>query len=273
FIQTDAAINPGNSGGALVNMKGELVGINTAIFSRTGGSQGIGFAVPSKMVRLVMDSLMKTGKVVRGWMGVSVQDLTPQLAKQFGVSQNEGALVGEVVKGSPAEKAGFKRGDIIVAFGGSKVTDSGHLRNLAASSPVGKKMSVEVVRDNKKVPLEVVIGELPKEAQAGAMGTEEPATESALTGVQVQDITPELADKLKIGRDTAGVVVTNVRQGSSADESGLARGDVILSINKKQVKNVKAYNEMVSGLKKGESILLLINRQGNVLWMPISPAD
>lgn len=273
FIQTDAAINPGNSGGALVNMRGELVGINTAIFSRTGGSQGIGFAVPSKLARLVMDSLLKTGKVVRGWMGVSVQDLSPALAKQFGISDNEGALVGEVVKGSPAEKAGMKRGDVIVSFDGKKVTDSGHLRNLAASTLVGSKVKLDVIRDNKKMDLDVTVGELPKEAQAGPSGTEEPATESALTGVQVQDLTPELADRLKLGRDTVGVVVTNVRQGSVADEAGLARGDVIMSINKKQVKNAKAYQESVSGLKKADSVLLLINRQGNVLWMPISPAD
>ena len=275
FIQTDAAINPGNSGGALVNMRGELVGINTAIFSRTGGYQGIGFAVPVKMVKQVMDSLIKTGKVVRGWLGVSVQDVTPQLAKQFGIEQPEGALVGEVIKGSPAEKAGIKRGDVIVTFNGKKVEDSGHLRNMAASTPVGSKVNLEVVRDKRKVPVIVVVSEQPKEVAGGKEegGAETPSTSTALSGVTVQDLTPEVLDKLGLDKGTTGVLVVTVDSGSAADEAGLARGDVIMSINRKPVKNVKTYNGELRKLGKGEPVLLLINRQGAVLWMSISTGD
>jgi len=273
FIQTDAAINPGNSGGALINMRGQLVGINTAIFSRTGGYQGIGFAVPVKMVKQVMDSLIKTGKVVRGWLGVSVQDVSPQLAKQFGVESAEGALVGEVVKGSPAEKAGIKRGDVIVGVDGKKVEDSGHLRNMAASTKVGSRLKLDIIRDKNKMTVDVEVGEQPKDVQASQGGAETPETSSALTGVTVQDLTPELIDKLRLDKDVAGVVVITVEQGSAADEAGLARGDVILSINKKSVKNTKNYNAVVTKLKKEEPVLLLINRQGAALWMSIGPTD
>lgn len=161
FIQTDAAINPGNSGGALVNMKGELTGINTAIFSKTGGYMGIGFAIPSNMAKNVMESLIKTGKVERGWLGVSVQDLTSDLAAQFGVPMDEGALVAEVVKGSPADKAGLKQGDVIVEFGGKTVEDSGQLRNLAGFSAIGSKVTLVIIRNRKRETVEVKIGELP----------------------------------------------------------------------------------------------------------------
>jgi serine protease Do len=164
FIQTDAAINPGNSGGALVNMKGELIGINTAIFSQTGGYMGIGFAIPSNMAKNVMESLIKTGKVERGWLGVSVQDLTSDLAAQFGVPMNEGALVAQVVKGSPAYKAGLKQGDVIVEFGGKPVEDSGQLRNMAGFSPVGSTVKLVIIRNKKRENVDVKIGELPKNA-------------------------------------------------------------------------------------------------------------
>ncbi|MBI5189533.1 MAG: DegQ family serine endoprotease [Nitrospirae bacterium] len=272
FIQTDAAINPGNSGGALVNMKAELVGINTAIFSRSGGYQGIGFAVPSNMVRQVMDSLVKTGKVVRGWLGVSVQDLTPEFAKTFGVVGNVGALVADVVKDSPAEKAGLKSGDVITALNGRPVTDSSHLRNTVAQTPVGSGVKVEVVRDRKKLQLEVKVGELPKGAEEVVEG-QSVETESALAGVKVQDLAPEMRDKLSVGKDVEGVVVVSVEQGSAAEEAGLVRGDVIQSIDRQQVRDVKEYNRLVSGLGKGDSVLLLINRQGSQLWVIITTAD
>jgi serine protease Do len=272
FIQTDAAINPGNSGGALVDMRGEVVGINTAIFSQTGGYQGIGFAVPSKIAMFVMNSLIKTGKVVRGWLGVSVQDVTSELAKEFGVPFGEGALVGEVVKGSPAEKAGIKRGDDIVKFNGQKVEDSAHLRNLAASTPPGSRIKLEIIRDKKKEEIEATVGELPKEAQAAA-GGEAGAVSGALSGVAVQDLTPDMIDRLGLDKDTTGVVVMSVEQGSAADEAGLTRGDVIMSVNRKPVKNAKEYDAAVRKLGKGEPVLLLINRQGSALWMSISPGD
>jgi len=272
FIQTDAAINPGNSGGALVNMNGELVGINTAIFSRSGGYQGIGFAVPSNMVKQVMDSLIKTGKVVRGWLGVSVQDLTPQLAKQFGVSETGGALVSEVMKGSPAEKAGLKPGDVIVALDGRQVEDAGHLRNSVAGATVGSKIKLDVMRNKKKIEVDVVLGELPKKVEAAA-GGEAVGTESVLAGVTVEDLTPDIMDKLGLEKGMKGVVVMAVEQGSAADEAGLARGDVITSVNNTPVRDTGEYGQLVSKLKKDEPVLLRIFRQGGYIWMTIGSAD
>lgn len=268
FIQTDAAINPGNSGGPLVNMEGQLVGINTAIFSRTGGYQGIGFAVPSSMAKQVMDSLIKTGKVVRGWLGVSVQDLTPELAKQFGVPDVKGALIGEVVEGSPAMKAGLKQGDVVVGYGGKQVDDSGHLRNMVAATPVGRKVEFDIIRDKKKETLTVAIGELPKE-MAGAEGGEVSVQNSVLAGVKVVPLTAELREKLGLDKSVTGVVVSSVEPGSTAEDAGLAAGDVIASINRQEVKNVDDYNKLASGLERDEPVLLLINRKGSMLWMSI----
>ncbi|MHB8173160.1 MAG: DegQ family serine endoprotease [Nitrospirota bacterium] len=273
FIQTDAAINPGNSGGALVDMKGELVGINTAIYSRTGGYQGIGFAVPSNMARQVMESLIKTGKVIRGYLGVSVQDVTPELAKQFGVPVGEGALVGEVVKGSPAEKAGFKQGDVIEEFNGQKVEDSGHLRNLTASTAVGSKVNVVVIRNKKKETITVTVGELPKKMAAAAGQTEEAGKATALSGVSVENLTPDLISKLGLSAGATGVAVISVKPGSAAEESGLQRGDVITEIDRNTVRNIKDYNNQVRKLKKNAAVLLLINRQGATLWLPVSPGE
>lgn len=162
FIQTDAAINPGNSGGALVNTRGELVGISTAIFSRSGGSMGIGFAVPSNMARAILDQLVSTGEVVRGWLGVSIQELTPKLATQFGVAEHKGVLVSDIIEGSPAEQAGLRRGDIIVRFDEKSIDDATQLKNVVAATEVGKRITVTLIRDEKTVVLEIRIGEQPK---------------------------------------------------------------------------------------------------------------
>ncbi len=162
FIQTDAAINPGNSGGALVNTRGELVGISTAIFSRSGGSMGIGFAVPSNMARAILDQLVSTGEVVRGWLGVSIQELTPKLATQFGVAEPKGVLVSDIIEGSPAEQAGLRRGDIIVRFDEKSIDDATQLKNVVAATEVGKRITVTLIRDAKTVVLEIRIGEQPK---------------------------------------------------------------------------------------------------------------
>ena len=163
FIQTDAAINPGNSGGALVNTRGELIGINTAIFSKSGGYMGIGFAIPTNMARAVLESIKKEGKVVRGWLGVSIQEINPNLAKQFGIKENAGALVSDVMEKSPAEKAGIKRGDVIVQYQGNPVDNPGHLRNSVAQTRVGTRVKMAIIRDKKEIPVEVNIGEQPKD--------------------------------------------------------------------------------------------------------------
>ncbi|MBI3802642.1 MAG: DegQ family serine endoprotease [Nitrospirae bacterium] len=273
FIQTDAAINPGNSGGAMVNTHGELVGINTAIFTQSGGYMGIGFAVPSKMAHTIMDSLVKNGKVVRGWLGISIQEITPQLAKEFGLKESKGALVGDVLPNSPAEKAGFKRGDIIVQYNNQPIENSTQLRNMVAQTGVGTRAKVRVVRDKKEKDLELTIEEQPKDV--GKSGeTEQPAEEgasTALSGLEVRNLTPEITKQLGLGRNEKGVVITRVESGSVAEEVGLQRGDLIMEVNRKPVRNTEDYDAILSKIKKDESVLLLINRQGRTMFVTISP--
>jgi serine protease Do len=275
FIQTDAAINPGNSGGALVNSRGELVGINTAIFSRSGGYMGIGFAVPSNMVHTVMDSLVKTGKVTRGWLGVSIQDVTQDLAKQFGLSESTGALVSEVLSDSPAAAAGLKAGDVIVSFDGKPVDNPALLRNIVAQTPVGKTVKVEALRDKKHRSFSVKVAEQPKEiAQAGS--EEEPhgaetGGDTALSGLEARNLTPEIAHQLGLQAATAGVVITGVAPDSAAAEAGVQPGDVILEVNRQRVRSVADLKRINDKLSKAESVLLLINRHGGKLFLAIKP--
>ena len=270
FIQTDAAINPGNSGGALVNIRGELVGINTAIFTRSGGYMGIGFAVPANMVKSVMDSLVKVGKVTRGWLGVYIQDITPELAKQFNLSSNQGALVSDVIDGSPAEKAGFERGDVIVGYNGKEVENTGYLRNLVAQTLVGKVIDVRVIRDGNEKVLKVTIAELPAEVSKGR-GEKEEGTGGIFEGVTVQNLTPDFRERLDIPEKVIGVLVTAVETGSVAEESGLKAGDVILEINKKSTKTIKDFSKVVGEVKKEEGVLLLVFREGMTIFITMSP--
>jgi serine protease Do len=197
FIQTDAAINPGNSGGPLVNTRGELIGINTAIFSRSGGYQGIGFAVPSNMARLVMDQLIQKGKVTRGWLGVTIQEITPELSHKFGLKSAKGALVGDVAKGSPAEKGGLKRGDVILEFNGRKVGDVGNLRNMVAQSKVGAQIPMTILRSGKEYALNVTTTEFPKDASDTVPGsTSEDTAFEGLAGLNVIELTGEISRQL-----------------------------------------------------------------------------
>ncbi|MGE5807743.1 MAG: DegQ family serine endoprotease [Nitrospirota bacterium] len=276
FIQTDAAINPGNSGGALINARGELIGINTAILSRTGGYQGIGFAVPSSMARQVIDSLVKYKKVVRGWLGVSIQDITSDLAEEFSVRDLKGALVSAVMKGSPAEKAGIKQGDVILQFNGKTVEDTGHLRNMVSQTPVGSRVKVTVLRQKKELELEVTVAELPKkiaEAPAGEGGPgEAPEEESAvLSGMSVRDLTPEISRRFGIEEGEKGVVVMKVDVGSRLYEAGVRPGDIILQINQKSVSTLEDYKKIASKIKAKERILLLIRRKGQDLFVTVKP--
>ncbi|TAJ97063.1 MAG: DegQ family serine endoprotease [Candidatus Manganitrophaceae bacterium] len=272
FIQTDAAINPGNSGGAMVNTHGELVGINTAIFTQSGGYMGIGFAVPSNMAKLIVESLVKNGKVVRGWLGVSIQEITPQLAKEFGLKESKGALVGDVLPNSPAEKAGLKRGDVIVQYNGQTIENAIQLRNLVAKTEVGSKKKVRVVRDKKEKEVEITIEEQPKELPGSAETEQgEEGTSTALMGLEVRNLTPEIARQLGLNRTDKGVVITRIEQGSVAEEVGLQRGDLIMEVNRKPVRNTDDYDEIISKIKKDEAVLLLINRQGRTMFVTISP--
>jgi serine protease Do len=265
FIQTDAAINPGNSGGALVNIRGRLVGINTAIFSTSGGYQGIGFAIPSNMVKSIMDSLITKGKVVRGWLGVSIQRITPELAKQFNLAEENGALVSDVVESGPAEKAGLKRGDVIVEYDGKKTDDPNQLRNMVADTPPGEGRTIKVLRDNKPITMKITIGELPVELQHAQAGE----YENALKGVSVQDIAPEIAKQLNIPARVKGVVITDVDENSTA-AGVLMQGDVIQQINRKGITGMKDYEEVVSKIQKDEAVLLLIYRSGSSIYITLS---
>ncbi len=276
FIQTDAAINPGNSGGALVNARGELIGINTAILSRTGGYQGIGFAVPSSMARQVMDSLMKYKKVVRGWLGVSIQEVTSDLADEFGVKDLKGALVSGVMKKSPAEKAGIKQGDVVLQFNGKIVEDTGHLRNMVSQTPIGTRVKVRLLREKKEVEMEVVIAELPKKI-AEASSREEESEEnndgesSALTGLVVRELTPDLARRFGFDENEKGVVVVRVDSGSRVFEAGIRPGDIVLQINQKNIATLEDYRKTASTIKKKDRTLFLLRRKGQDLFVTIKP--
>ncbi len=274
FIQTDAAINPGNSGGALINAKGELVGINTAIVSRTGGYQGVGFAVPSSMARQVMESLIKYKKVVRGWLGVSIQEVTSDLAEEFGVKDLKGALVSGVMKGSPAEKAGIKQGDVLLKFNGKDVEDTGHLRNMVSQTPIGAKVKLGMLRHKKEIEVEVTIAELPKKLGESAADEEpEDAVEegTALAGITVRDLTPDLAKRFGMKEGEAGVVVVRVEPGSRAFEAGIQPGDLIMQINQKDISSVEEYKKAAGRIKAKDRTLLLIRRKGQDLFLTVKP--
>ncbi len=272
FIQTDAAINPGNSGGAMVNARGRLVGINTAIFSKTGGYQGIGFAIPSNMAKAVIESLISKGKVVRGWLGVSVQTITPELARQFNLHEDLGALVGDVVEDSPAEKAGIMRGDVIIEFKGKKVDEPFNLRNAVASIPPGEMVDLKVIRDGRVKTLIVEIGELEAEVKKAAPTS----YKNALKGVSVQNLTPEIYRQLNLSEKTRGVVVSAIKSGSPAGKgmssvTKLKTGDVIIEIKGKAITGLKDYDAVVSKIQSEEEVLLLISRKGKNLYITISP--
>lgn len=266
FIQTDAAINPGNSGGALVNASGQLVGINTAIFSTSGGYQGIGFAIPSNMVKSIMSSLTKYGKVIRGWLGISIQKITPELAKQFNLKSENGALVSDLVENGPAQKSGLKRGDVIVEYDGKKTDEPYQLRNMVANTAPGEEHTLTVLRDNEALKLTVKIGELPSSMQAEAG-----EYQNALRGVSVQDLSPEIASKLNIPGRVKGVVVTDVADDSPA-AGVLMQGDVIQEVNRKKVTSVKDFQEIVSQIKSEDNILLLVYRNGSSVFITLSGA-
>ena len=268
FIQTDAAINPGNSGGALVNTKGELIGINTAIFSQTGGYQGVGFAVPTSMAKPVFESLVKNGKVVRGYMGVAIQDLSPDLAKSFGLKQTNGALISDVTADGPADEAGIKQGDVVLEYQGERVEDPAALQRMVTRTAVGTKATVKVLRDGHEKELTLKVGEQPdtiKTAKADTT-TEESA---ALAGIEVQAIDKKTARELGLSEKSKGVVVTNIDPDSPAGDSGLREGDVIQEINRQEIKSVKDFEKIASGLKKDQAALLLINRRGASLFLTV----
>jgi serine protease Do len=264
FIQTDAAINPGNSGGPLVNLNGEVIGMNTAIFSQSGGYQGIGFAIPINMAENVMESLMTHGKVTRGWLGVMIQPVTPEIAQSFGLKETNGALVGDVVKDGPADKAGIKRGDVIVALNGQSVDTPNTLRNLVAQAELKKTVSVGLMRNGKAETVEVTIGEQP----AGDQTTAAVSENADKFGLTVQELTPQLADRLGYA-DEQGVVIADVKSGSPAEEIGLRQGDLIKEINRQPIESLSEYQKAMSALEKDQGLLLLVQRGDNTYYVVV----
>ncbi|HWO43066.1 MAG TPA: DegQ family serine endoprotease [Candidatus Eisenbacteria bacterium] len=266
FIQTDASINPGNSGGPLVNMRGEVIGINTAIFSRTGGNLGIGFAIPIDLAKEILPELIKKGKVTRGWLGVTIQRVTPEIAQSLGLEKSRGALVAQVNPGSPADRAGIKTGDVIIEYNGKPVEDSNELPLLVARTPVGAKVKAVVIRDKKQVPLTIEVGEL-KDPEVVAS-----VPEKGKLGLTVQNVTPQIAETLQLDRPH-GVVVTAVEPGSAAATAGLRRGDVILQVNRKDIANVQEFQSAVSEAKPGSNLLVLIRRGEANLFVVLAPGE
>ncbi|HWP90627.1 MAG TPA: DegQ family serine endoprotease [Thermodesulfobacteriota bacterium] len=263
FIQTDAAINPGNSGGPLFNLDGQVVGVNTAIIA---GGQGIGFAIPSSMAKNVIEQLKDSGKVVRGWLGVLVQQITPEIAESMNFKEPKGALVADVTPGGPAEKAGIKRGDVIVEFNGNRINDMADLPKIVAATPPGTQSEVKYIRNGDEKNVEIKVGELPEEiAKASAVGGEEVQRD---LGLIVQEITPLIQRRLNI-EETEGVIVTNVEPGSIAWDAGLRRGDIILEINKKQIKNLEQYRKAIDSIKNGDNALLLVKRDKNTVYVAL----
>ena len=273
FIQTDAAINRGNSGGALVNTSGELIGINSQILSPSGGSIGIGFAIPTNMARDVMGQLIKQGRVHRGMIGVGIQSLTADLAQSLGLQQVRGALVNEVRPASPAASAGVKRGDVIVAFNGSPVADSNALRNSIARTQPGTTVSFTVVRDGRELKLSATLAELPVENSTGdgdeqAAGSGAANAETGKLGVAVEPLTPDAAAKMELPRDARGLVVTSVDPEGPAADSGLLRGDVISEVNRKPVATREELRDAL-GASGARPVLLLVTREGQTIFLTV----
>ena len=269
FIQTDAAINPGNSGGALVNARGELIGINTAILAgEGGGNQGIGFAIPISMARRVMDQILQHGKVTRGYLGVEIQEVTPDLAKAFKVPEGKGALVGDVTSDSPGARAGLQKGDVIEEINGETVEGVNGLRLQIASTAPGTTVHLKVLRNGQSLDVPVTLGEMPESASHSIVGND--GENNAMKGVQVDELTPQVRRELDLGTRIQGVVVNDVSPDSAAAEAGLQRGDVIEEVNRKPIANVSQYRSAVREAAD-HAIVLLVNRNGNTTYMVIQP--
>ncbi|ADE14326.1 protease Do [Nitrosococcus halophilus Nc 4] len=258
FIQTDAAINPGNSGGPLVNLDGKVIGVNTAIFSRSGGYMGVGFAIPSSLAKIIADQLIETGEVIRGYLGIVIQPLTAELAESFGLKQSQGILVAQVSEDSPAAKAGLKQGDVIISYQGKSVKDIGDFRNRVALTPPGSREALTLLRDGKQREVKVTIGELSK-TQTLAQG---PAQTAEELGLAVQTLTPELARQFD-AKAGEGVVVTGVKAGSIAAMAGIRPGNVILQVNRKPVNSAEEFDRAVKESRDDRRVLLLV-RSGDM---------
>jgi len=271
FIQTDVAINPGNSGGPLFNLDGEVVGVNSQIYSRTGGFMGLSFAIPINVVMNVADQLKTKGKVSRGWLGVLIQDVTRELAEAFGMTRPQGALVSKVLEESPAAAAGFKSGDVIVRYNGREVADSASLPPLVGQTPVGKQADVVVIRDGAERTLKVTIGELPDDEALAKATQPEPATVSEKRlGIKVTPVPDALRESLELAE--GGVLVEEIEAGAAA-RAGVRQGDVIVMLNQQAVTDPDQFTRLVEELPEGKSVALRIQRQNGPLWLALKLGD
>ena len=271
FIQTDVAINPGNSGGPLFNLDGEVIGINSQIYSRSGGFMGLSFAIPIEMAVDVADQIKETGTVSRGWLGVLIQEVTRELAESFGMENPHGALVAKVLDDSPAAAAGLQVGDVIVEFNGKKVMRSSGLPPLVGRAKVGKKAEVTVIRDKKRQKLGVLIAELPTSITQAAFTPEEaePSENTAL-GMKVEALGKDARKRLKI---EAGVQVVEVDELGPASDAGILKGDVITMIDNREIESLEDFEEITEDLKSGKSVALLVQRRAGPVFLAIRPED
>ncbi|MBI3561347.1 MAG: DegQ family serine endoprotease [Gammaproteobacteria bacterium] len=276
FIQTDVAINPGNSGGPLFNLQGEVIGINSQIYTRSGGFMGLSFAIPINVAMDVVKQIKEKGKVTRGWLGILIQDVNRELAESFGMDKPMGAAVLRVLENSPAEKAGFKVGDVVVEFDGKTIHTSSDLPLAVGSTPIGKKVKVKIIRDGKPTSLTVKIAELPAEDQLAERGgggdndSEEKPAEVNRLGLSVEELSADIRTREEIKQ--GGVVVTKVSDGPASD-AGIHRGDIILKLNNQDVKGVANFREIVEALPKGKSVAVLIQRHRSPMYIPLKTSD
>jgi len=271
FLQTDAPINQGNSGGALVNTNGEVIGINSQILSRSGGNIGIGFAIPSNMARSIMEQLIKNGRVSRGRLGAGIQPVTSEIAESLGMKEARGVLVNTVEAGSAADKAGIKRGDVIIALNGERVDDNNVLRNKIAATKPGTEVTLTIIRDGSEKEVKAILGEWSDNQQAGNQrDSQGDGNTSGKLGIAVEPVTPEIAKQLNLPPTTQGLVVTEVDPDGPAAEAGLQEGDIIIEINRQPAKTT---DDLQTGLDKakGKSSLLLINRRGQTAYLTVTP--
>jgi serine protease Do len=263
FIQTDVAINPGNSGGPLFNMKGEVVGINSQIFSRSGGYMGLSFAIPIDVALDVQNQLKTSGKVARGWLGIGIQEITKELADSFGMKNTNGALVTGIEKGSPAEKSGLETGDVILRFDGKPISSSPDLPRIVGATKPGKEVTMEVLRKGTTRNLSIKVGEMPDDKDE-THGARPPAkVEPNRLGLQLRELNPQ--QKKKLGK--SGLLVVNA-QGAAA-QAGIRRGDVILAVNNSEVQSLEQFNKLIDGVASGKTVALLVLRGENTLYVPV----
>jgi serine protease Do len=265
FIQTDAAINPGNSGGALVNLEGEVIGINSAIASHSGGSQGVGFAIPINLAKRVMKDLIENGRVIRGYLGVQIQEIDYEIAKSLGLKEVAGALIADVVEDTPADKAGLKTGDVVLKVDGKKIHTSSELRNTISAHRPGDKVTLMLLRGGKEKNIDVILEELPENLNQAM----ESKTVQDGPGFSVQDLDKNLAARYGIKKDE-GVVITEVQPGSEAAKKGLRPGDIILQVGDKEISSVREFDKVFEKYEKGDTVLLFIQRKNLKLFVALT---